>query len=76
MQAIFSIVQISVLSFKGIKCWNITDSIMKKTIEYLIAYDNILQPIRHYSISSPNYQEPLEIISHHLIYLEENTVII
>ena len=33
----------------------------EKTIERLIAYDNIVQSIRHYSISSPNYHKPYYI---------------
>ena len=76
MQATFRTVQIPVLIFKGIKCWNITDLIMKNS-KTLDSYDNIIQLIRYNSFSPPpNYQERLEIISYHLLYLEEKTVII
>ena len=41
-----------------------------------MAYNNILQPIRHHRIFPPNYQEPLEIIPHHPFNFEENTIAI
>ena len=52
MQATFRTVQIPVLIFKVIKCWNITDLIMKNS-KTLDSYDNIIQLIRYNSFPPP-----------------------